>query len=251
MACNCINTKYDKNSNIISAYQIVRMNKQYLIEEPKIKSVNANRTDIELCYNDTSLLANGIVIPTAISPNYCNLKVIHAFVVPLDASIPMTDLSTEIDKLVLDALNAGALADNHYISVKINLNSLGSIANMLDKPKKITIQIRLYNPEYYRALILSELRQLDDPEFRQFNTPECHYSHAPEFSDYEESEFHHSHTPGFHHSHTPGFHHSHSPEFRYSNSPDLQQFLRYVDNLLGCRNLRQRNRGFRINQIKF
>jgi hypothetical protein len=141
MACNCINTKYDKNSNIISAYQIVRMNKQYLIEEPKIKSVNANITDVDLYYSDTSLSANGIVIPTAISHNYCNLKVIHAYVVPVDASTPMTDLSTEIDKLVLDTLNTGALADNHYVSVKINLNNLVSISNMLDKPKKITIQI--------------------------------------------------------------------------------------------------------------
>ena len=73
MACNCNNTKYDKT--FLSAYQILRMNKPYLSDEPLIRRVNSYRTDIEISYNQSSLNTNGIVLPTILSKIYCYVKI--------------------------------------------------------------------------------------------------------------------------------------------------------------------------------
>jgi len=185
MAYNCNNTKYDKT--FVSAYQILRMNKPYLSDEALIRWINPCRTDIEISYTDLSangvyqsdLSANGLILPTVLSKFYSYIKVYHAYVVPTDTSIPRYDLAVQANVLVLTAANNAAVDDSQFCRVKINLNNYDNLTGMTGKTKKITLQIRVYNPNYYCADGFTNFYNFYEPEFRDCDEVDLYNCGAP------------------------------------------------------------------------
>ena len=142
---NSDTTKYSNNiSNISSAYLIMRMNKPNLICEPSIIIVNDYTTDIVLNFNESVLNTIGIILPTAASRYYSNIKVISALVSPVDDSISMMDMASDFDKQLLTATNKGALEGSKFINFTIKMSEFDSSTNMYNKLKKVSIKLRLY-----------------------------------------------------------------------------------------------------------